>query len=559
MIIHSQKAVELTKSENLTKQTKTVTTDVSQSIILFVKKLSTSSEFRNSLKEFIEIFMEIFNFYIQPIKETSLEAVNNVKFKISETVHEHETPRDLLHDIVDIAVDTTNKLVPENVQNDINRTLNPHLQNAFDHNVEPQEIVHNLSKDTMNTIKEYNIPKELIIRLKNSLKRFQNNNEFQKLLDNLFDGIDENIAYAKNKINNHTDTVINTLKNSEAQTEWNIAIEHAKMFTENLFNAKSLDPLIQSIKVFFNDVINDKKLLNWFEKWKTFIRYSLRNIETDFDTKQLSYIFIKEKYKQDAQELYDEARTFFSGLVNDTTNVAFAESFKTLGSDIFLDDQGNLTIKQELLDDFTKIIPILVEKIAYIPVPRFEYEDNDIFIVLDDLVLECTGLLPTNLNITTSGSLDLSIPEIVGKVNVNMYRINIKATNVSFDFKKKSGLFRWNDTGKVDFNVPNKGITLNLTFIPWVSKNKGILKKGFDLENCNVKLDSLKLKIHDTKNYDLIYKIFKTVIADILRKQLSKLITDNLTALLDPSKPIIHVSDSRTVIGNTAQVNLWLC
>lgn len=552
MIFHSQKAAELTKSEKLLGQTQTVTSQVSQSVISFVKKLSTSSEFRNSSKDFIEIFMEIFNFYIQPLKDASLEAVDNVKLRVSDTVHGHQTTRDLLHNIVDIAADTTNKIVPENIQNDVHKTVNPHLQNAVDQNAESQEIVYHLGKDTVDIVKEYNIPEELITRLKTSLKRFQDNIEFQSLLDNLFDGIDENIEYTKNKINNHTDTVVNTLKESKADTEWNIAMDHAKMFTENLFNGKSLDPLIEAVKVFFDDIINDQELLDWFEKWQTFIRSSLRNIDTDFDTKELSYSFIQEKYQQDAKELYDEATLFFSELVNDTTNVAFAESFKTLGSDIFLDDQGNFTMKQELLDDFSKIIPILVEKIAFIPVPRFEYEDRDIFIVLNDLVLECSGLLPTNLNISTSGGLDLSVPEIVGKVNINMSRVNVTAKNVSFDFKKKSGLFRWTDSGKVDFSVPNKGITLNLTFTPWVSKNKGVLEKGFDLENCDVKLDSLKLKLHDTKNHDLIYKIFKTVIADILKKQLSKLITDNLTPLLDPTKPTPALpAESRIVIGNT--------
>jgi hypothetical protein len=39
---------------------------------------------------------------------------------------------------------------------------------------------------------------------------------------------------------------------------------------------------------------------------------------------------------------------------------------------MFLDSAGNPTVKPQLLRDLSKLVPILAENLAYLPLPRIE-------------------------------------------------------------------------------------------------------------------------------------------------------------------------------------------
>ena len=62
---------------------------------------------------------------------------------------------------------------------------------------------------------------------------------------------------------------------------------------------------------------------------------------------------------------------------------------------MLFDGQGNLKFKPELWADVRrKIIPGFIEQLGYVPIPRIEYTDEQVDLVIENLALSGRNLFP---------------------------------------------------------------------------------------------------------------------------------------------------------------------
>lgn len=66
----------------------------------------------------------------------------------------------------------------------------------------------------------------------------------------------------------------------------------------------------------------------------------------------------------------------------------FGEHWARLTRDLLFDSEGSLNFKADLLDDVRKVVvPTLVDEAGYIAIPRIEYTDDKLDLVVENLTL----------------------------------------------------------------------------------------------------------------------------------------------------------------------------
>lgn len=81
--------------------------------------------------------------------------------------------------------------------------------------------------------------------------------------------------------------------------------------------------------------------------------------------------------------------------LQDPLNARFGQDLARLSRDLLFDSDGKLAYKPELWNDIRKVIlPTLIEKVGYVPIPRIEYTDDGLDLVVENLTLSGPNLFP---------------------------------------------------------------------------------------------------------------------------------------------------------------------
>lgn len=578
LIFHSNKATNFTNTATFSKTNlKSEAGDISQNLSLsyssisdIVKLLISSSVFRNAFVDLGNILLEIlkFNLGSSTFKNagssgTPTQGYKEVVNELNNTVAGESSMRSAAHNIVDIVSDTTASTIPENVKNKLGDAVQPHLN---DKNKSTKVAFKDAAKDTYAVVKEkayeFEIPQEhldsIIDRLVNALKVFAKEQQFQDAINSFFTAItgffESSKTFSKSQYTKGKMVLKEpSLSGRSAESEWEIAMTHAKILVENIFGGKSMSDVFSAFMVLFQDIQNDQALIDKFQKWRDLVMNMFNDpekITQESFRNEISYLSkhtvksVTDSYSDQAENIYMTLSDFLSGITTDPVNIEFMDSIKKLSSDLFLDDSGNLTIKTELAGDLYQILPIVSEKISYIPVPKFSFENNDYSISLDNIVLKCNGLIPSQINILISAALNMQAPKLTGELAFAVSKIQVSAENISFVFAKKTGFPKFHDSGLVSFNLYKDGLSLDLGFTPWIqtsesldpNTNLPVISKGLDVTNCHSSLDKLKINFSQTQRHHLVYKIFKNSIQKIAKVQIAHIIENNLKSILENKK-----------------------
>ncbi|KAJ3357599.1 hypothetical protein GGF32_000950 [Allomyces javanicus] len=150
-----------------------------------------------------------------------------------------------------------------------------------------------------------------------------------------------------------------------------------------------------------------------------------------------------EQDEQDARELREsfeqvakEARTFLDSLRSDATVRNVEASLTALMHDLFLDEQGAPQLKVDLLADLQKVLPLVVRRLATVPVARIDYADQDLDLILDNVELDCV-LAPANVKLTTETHWVPDLGQVVSTAKLQMRGMRVDARNVVFYYNRK--------------------------------------------------------------------------------------------------------------------------
>lgn len=90
------------------------------------------------------------------------------------------------------------------------------------------------------------------------------------------------------------------------------------------------------------------------------------------------------------------------------------------------------------------IAPTLIEKVGYVPIPRIEYTDDKMDLVIENLTLQGRNLFPNIVEVTTQTYLKMSPYTAIKDeyhltTTLTLSQIQADMRDVTFYFRKKSG------------------------------------------------------------------------------------------------------------------------
>jgi hypothetical protein len=413
-----------------------------------------------------------------------------------------------------------------------------------------------------NTLKEQ-FPKErrdqFIYRFKKVVVECQSHPSYKASIEWFLNTIEQYFSHAKTMANDQKGHTSRLFDNDPALQQ---AVHELRTLAERFANNKSLDDVIQAAERLWEDAREDEALRDWWHRVAKFARKSLlepgyilqpacnteaRNLRDE------SRQFFDEKYRDHKDAMFDRVGEWFKAFAEDPLNKRFGDDWARLTKDLLLDEKGGLTYKPHLWNDFRAVVmPELARQVAYIPIPRIEYSDKALDLVIENLTLQGRNLFPNIFEVHGSTFMRLSPygsikDESHHTVTVTMSQIQADLRDCAFYYNKKSGFPKLKDEGLADVFLGGDGITIKVKIANAPNDSNHV----FYVKDVNVKVDTLKFAIKDAK-HSLLYKTLKPLATGLIKKQIAKAIGDGIrTGLEMLDTQLIQVRSRMTEAGQT--------
>ncbi|KAF8553177.1 hypothetical protein OG21DRAFT_1477443 [Imleria badia] len=317
------------------------------------------------------------------------------------------------------------------------------------------------------------------------------------------------------------------------------AVSELRQLLERLADGKSMHLIFDSISALNDDSRRDAEFRAWFKRLNAFIRRLLLEsgyvLEDDCgregkDIRESGRKFWNQKYRTHFDNVFNSIGDWFSAIGDDPLNKQFGEDWARLTRDLLFDSEGSLKFKSGLWSDIRSVIlPTLVDKVEYLPIPRIEYSDDALDLVLENLTLQGRNLFPNIVTLVTHNFLKFSPYSSISDEHHHEFtftftQMQADMRDVAFFFRKKTGFPKVTDSGIADVVIGGSGVT---AVIHLVSAGKD-RSSVFKVKDVHVKVGSLKFSIRDSK-HDLLYKTMKPLATGLVKRQIKRAIAGAIT------------------------------
>ncbi|CAD6931994.1 unnamed protein product [Tilletia controversa] len=406
-----------------------------------------------------------------------------------------------------------------------------------------------LIKQNANAASEYfqdKFPKErrdqFLFRLKKIVVELQRHRDYQDAMEYFLD--------AAERYQGHATDLHGQVENSATgvRGESNVAKAEQTFRTliERFANGRPTQPILDAINQLYTDAKNDSELKGWFQQLDSYIRKCLQEpgfiMKDEANTQAIQLrdsgkkFFVAAegrdtgKYVPHKDELFKQVEVFFKGMAEDPLNVKFGESWKRLVFDLFLDSDGKPSWKPQLWADIRDpILPQLLQHVGWVPVPRIEYSDKQVDIVIENLTVQAQNILPNILEVDAHNYFKISAYKQLGDVNkhaikLTLSQIQTDMRDVHFFINKKAGFPRLKDSGTADVTLSGNGLSVTVHLEAGsspTSRTKASSQPIFTVKSVKAKVDKLNFAIRDSK-HDLLIKILRPLATSLIKKQIQK-------------------------------------
>lgn len=307
---------------------------------------------------------------------------------------------------------------------------------------------------------------------------------------------------------------------------------------ERFANGQSMQPIFDAVNEIYAAARQDDELRSWFSELTTYIRRVLqepgyimkeqadtegreirRKGDKFFNLNQGKYAPLKERF-------FQAVETFFRAYADDPINVKLGEDVKKLTKDLLFNEDGTLAYKPHLWEDIRSVIlPGIVNKIGPFPVPRIEYTDKEVDLVIENLTLDTRNLLPNIVEWDARTTGRLSPYQAIKNTSkhsltISFAQVQTDLRDVAFYFRKKSGFPKIQDSGFLDAVVSGEGISGKIHI-----ESTGKKHHAFKVVDVDVKVDKVKFDIRGAK-HQALYSLFRPLAKNLIKKQIGKAIED---------------------------------
>jgi hypothetical protein len=255
--------------------------------------------------------------------------------------------------------------------------------------------------------------------------------------------------------------------------------------------------------------------------------YDSANRKTEEVKEKSKEVGTKSPLRQDIDELFIQIIVVFNSVIIDSdVSKLLATTLKLWD---ILSPAHSATNPELFTDTYTVFIPLLIQSIQYVPIPRLEIAVPEIDLLLENLILEPgrtinnTSFLPFRLKVETFNDLSIrkarfgTVSSLKTIITIKVQGLSIRADEVGFWFRAHKGLVRLADEGIASFELDDRGIDVEFD----VEVGKERLEKILSLRNVRVKIHHLSYTLRKSKFACLAW-IFKPLLRPIFRRVLER-------------------------------------
>ncbi|KAI0777372.1 hypothetical protein BD413DRAFT_467001 [Trametes elegans] len=380
---------------------------------------------------------------------------------------------------------------------------------------------------------------QFIYRGKKVIVECQKHKDYQESIQWLLNFLEEYASHGKT-IKEHGKDSGQQLKSDGALQQ---ATSELRTLLERFANGKSLSIIGDAMQQLYQDAQQDEELRQWFRDVDSYTRKVL--LEPGFvlepqcnneanALRENGRRFYDEKYKGHFDNLFNAAIEWFRALGEDPLNKRFGEDWARLTKDLLFDSEGSLKFKPDLWLDIRKVIlPSIIDQVGYIPIPRIEYTDDTLDLVIENLALSGRNLFPNVVSLEAHNYVKFSPYNAISDENhhefvLTLGQIQADMRDVAFYFKKKSGFPKLSDSGLADVLLGGEGLTITAHVQSADRDHSSVFK----VKNVHVKVGTLKFSIRDSK-HDTLYNTLRPLATGLVKRQLQKAIADAVTTGLE--------------------------
>lgn len=241
--------------------------------------------------------------------------------------------------------------------------------------------------------------------------------------------------------------------------------------------------------------------------------------------------------REEIDALFGKMMTTLQSIVRDSD---VANLLKTSSRIAHILSPAHAYANGDLVNDaINTFVPLLVQMIQYVPIPRLEVSTPQIDLLLENLILEPgvtvnhSSFLPYKLRVETYNDLEIrkarfrTTSSVTSLTTIKIDGISIAAEELSFWLRARPGLLQIVDEGIASFALDERGIDIHLD----LEIGKDRLEKIVSLKAVRVHIHKLTYTLRKSK-FSFLAWLFKPLIKPIIRKtmeiQIAQAIEDSL-------------------------------
>lgn len=192
-------------------------------------------------------------------------------------------------------------------------------------------------------------------------------------------------------------------------------------------------------------------------------------------------------------------------------------------------------------DSINTFIPLAIQAIQYIPIPRLELSTPEVDLLLENLIIEPgktvnhSSFFPYRLRVETQNDLEIrkarfrTTSSVTSLMTIKIDGLSMRADEIGFWLRAHSGILRLADEGIASFQLDERGLDIHLD----VEIGKEKLEKILTLRAVRVHIHKLNYQMSKSK-FSFFGWLFRPLLRPIIKKvmevQLAKAIADGIHA-----------------------------